>query len=293
MLNDTQYSPYTFESGVDYYDAYFGLLGIRPHGALYNANVPFGAGRRFRPRYELDCRGFMAMADLSYTNPSRSLTLACAAAHISGADYPHNKEQSQRYGGFIPFRDANYEGRIVKSYAVLAARKIARPENFSDNLMYAPNNFAATNLQYLGLGCVWRPYADRNRLQIESNALYFWEDVPPYAWDTYKERDFGNSKINGIWSKAQADLHFTGYQTAERASKRMGLELNTVLTWRPVKNLELRTLLATYLPGQLYRDIEGTPNAYTVRVDADGETHLESLGHHIPFGCMVRLTYYF
>lgn len=289
--NDSLYSPYTFKSGIAYYDD---LFTVQPHGTLFNANIPFGGATRFRDAYTLDLHGAVALLDISYTFPSQNITFAGALGYISGDDDPCNNEIDKRYNGFIPLRDANYEGQIVKSYAVLAARKIARPSTFSERLLYAQNNFeSSTNLQYFGLATIIRPLADRSELTIESNLLYFWEDVAPFIWNKNAVRDFGSSVLNGIWSKLQDDLHFSGYQTTKRASQQLGLEFNTVVSWRPIPNIELRALFATFVPGKLYRDIEGTPNAYAIRLDADGEVHLESLGHTVPFGGMVRLTYFF
>ena len=288
------YSPYTFESGIERYDTLFGLTGTRPSGALVNANIPFAGGKRFRDAYKMQLRGFMAMCDVTYTFPSKNLTVSAAIGHVSGDDNPFNKETDKSYNGFIPLRDANYEGRAVKSYGVLAARKIARPSTFSDQMMYAPNNYESiSNLQYVGVGSRWHPIKKDRTFMIESNALYFWEDRAPFKWDKDGSRDFGDSKINGIWQKAIDDLNFTGWQTNERASSKLGLELNTVISWRPIKNLETRLLLATFVPGQLYKDVDGTPNAYAVRLDQDGDLRFDSLGHQVPFGGMFRLTYWF
>jgi len=288
------YSPYQVVTGIDYYDNLFRFAGLGPNGSLFNANIPFGAGARFRKKYTLEFAGLMGLLDVSYTAPSKKWTLAAAVGYISGAEYPFDTEEDKRYTGFIPLRDANYQGHIVKSYAVLAARRIARPSTYSNLLLYAPNNYEdSSNLQYFGFGSAFRPCEERNKLLIESNLLYFWQDVAPYVWDKTATRDFGDPSINGIWQKFQSDAHFTGYQTTRRASKQLGLELNTVVTWTPVSSVEIRALFATYIPGKLYEDIEGTPNQYGVRFDANGDLHLDSLGRKVPFGGMLRLTYLF
>jgi hypothetical protein len=292
--NGSLYSQYQYKSGIEYLDALITLGDARPNGILYNANLPFGGANRFRDKYTLDFKGFMVMADVSYTLPSKKATMSFAVGHISGDDDPFNTEIDNPYNGFVPLRDANYEGRNVKSYAVLSARKIARPSTYSERLLYAQNHFESiTNLQYIGFGSVLRPCNDRNELLIESNLLYFWESQAPFTWDTNAVRDFGSDKVNGIWSKLQDDFHFTGYQTKTRASRQLGLEFNTVVTWAPLPSIEIRALFATFIPGKLFRDIDGTPNAYAVRLDADGDVHLDSLGHKVPFGGMIRLTYFF
>lgn len=292
---ENMYRANTIKTGIDYYDTLFAIANSHPDGLLYNANIPFGGGTRYRKNYRLGFKGFMAMADLSYTLPDKSLTCSIAGAHISGDDIPFNKEENQDYRGFVPLKDADYSGRSVQSYAVLAARKIGRPTTFSDSLMHAPVNYESmTNLQFLGAGLVWRPNAkNRNLITLEANGLYFWEDCPPFKWDKTATRSFGSAKIDGLYAKAQSDLGFTGHQTDMRASKKLGFELNAVLAWRPLKYCELRFMLATFIPGQLYEDIDGMPTSYTVRQNKDGDWRFDSMGTQTPFGGMFRLTYWF
>ena len=68
IANGGMYGAYQFKTGLSSLDDKFIAAGIRPNGYLYNANVPFGAGQRFRKGYRLNCKGFMAMADISYTS---------------------------------------------------------------------------------------------------------------------------------------------------------------------------------------------------------------------------------
>lgn len=288
------YGGKTFKSGIDYFDNFIAALGIKSDGMLHNANVPFGAGKRFRKGYRLSCRGLMAMADLSYTFPSKRLKLATAVAYVSGDDYPFNTEENKQYDGFIPFKDADYTGHSVMSYAMLAARKIGRPTTFSDNLLHAPINYESiTNLTYLGAGFVWHPLEKRHELRLEGNVLHFWQPSPPFKWDTQKTRDFGSSKMNELYAKAQDDLHFTGHESRERASKNLGLEVNLVTQWRPIEALQFEVLLATFVPGKLYSDIAGMPSALTIRHDKEGDWRFDGFGTKVPIGGMARLTYWF
>lgn len=291
------YGNATFKTGITYYDNLIenDALEVAPDGVLFNAAIPFGGGTRYRPGYRLDLQGFMALADISYTFPDKSLTCSVAAAYISGDDYPFNTEKDQAYKGFIPFKDADYQGHSVQSYAMLAARKIGRPTTFSDQLMHAPMNYeSVTNLQYVGAGLVWRPNTkNRTAVTLEANSLYFWESCPPFTWAKTAARSFGDNKLDGLYSKAQSDLGFAGHQTDTRASSKLGLELNAVLSWRFLKYCELKFMLATFIPGQLYEDIDGMPNAYTIRQNNEGEWRFDSMGTQVPFGGMFRLTYWF
>jgi len=291
--NDNFYSSYQFKTGINYYDTVFGLLGKESDGKLHNANIPFGGGTRFRPKYTLECRSFMMLLDACYTFPRTRWTLAGAVGYVSGDDYPFNTEVNKTYQGFIPFKDANYDGRFVKSYGVFAARKIGRPSTFSDTLLYAPNNTESlSNLRFLGVAIRGLPFR-AHRVGFEVNAIYFWEDQPPFTWDRTATRSFSNTKLEGIYQKAQTDLHFTGHQTTRRAQRDLGLELNAVITWRPVESCEFRLLGALFLPGKLYSDVRGTPNAYTIRVDTDGDYRFDALGTKMASGVMFRVTYWF
>jgi len=288
------YNPYYFISGIDAYDNLFSAVRVPPNGALYNSDIPFGAGQRFRPKYTLSMRGVMCMADLSYTFPDKYLTLSGAVGYAGGDQYPFDNPVDKTYRGFMPFRDANYKGVSVKSYAVLAARRIARPSTYATLLLYAPNNYeSTTNLQYFGLNATFRPFKKRERLVWENNLLYFWEVVPPFVWDKNAVRDFGNDNYNGMWSVFQQNTHFTGYQTDIPASKQLGLEFNSVLTWTPVPSVEVHAMFALFVPGKLFVDIDGTPNEYAIRFDSRGDVHLDSLGNKMALGGFIRLTYYF
>ena len=160
--------------------------------------------------------------------------------------------------------------------------------------MHAPVNYESiTNLKYLGVGAVWRPCQQRSQVTVEANALYFWQDCPPFTWDKNAVRDFGDSKINQLYSKAQEDLGFTGHQTQMRASSKLGFEVNTVIRWRPITCCSIELLLATFVPGQLYKDIDGMPSALTIRQNKDGDWRFDSFGTEVPFGGMFRVTYWF
>lgn len=290
-----QYGAHLYKTGVEYFDKNFEAIGVnRPDGLLFNAGIPFGAGERFRQGHTLHFKGMMAMADLAYTTPTKEWTVAGAVAYISGDEYPFDTLVDKAYRGFVPLKDADYTGHSVQSYGMLAARKIGRPTTFSDTMMHAPINYESiTNLKYIGLGATWRPCQRRNKLTIESNALYFWQDVPPFKWDKTITRDFGSEKMNSIYVKAQSDLGFTGGPAAERASSKLGFELNTVVAWRPIAACEVRLLLATFVPDTLYKDIDGMPSAYTIRQNRDGDWRFDSFGTQIPVGGMLRLTYWF
>jgi len=301
--NDNFYSSYQFKTGVDYYDTVFGLLGKEPDGKLHNANLPFAGMRRFRPEYTLDCASFMGLLDATYTFDEYA-KMSCACGYVGGDDYPFNTEVNKDYHGFIPLRDGNYVGRGVTSFVVLYPRKVPRPTAFSDDAMFAYNNYQTMqNLIFVGVGGQWFPHQGKETFMLEMNALYFWEVKPPYTWDKTKKRVFaantatdsnGDGKEDTLYKYLQdKELFFSGSATTQRASSRLGAELNAVVKWKPFDNCEFVSRIGFFFPGKLYRDIGGMPNINTIRVDKDGENRFDDLGSKVITGGMLRLTYKF
>lgn len=293
-----QYGAYMFKTGVDYYDQFVGILTKTPNGTLYNAAIPFGYGTRFRKGYTLDMSGIMAMVDIAYALPSKKARFALAAGYISGDEYPFNEENNKVFSGFVPFKDANYVGRQVTSFALLYCRKLPRPTNFVDGIFAAENAYESiTNLSYIG--CGGQVHLDsEKRLRLEINALQFWMPVAPYTWDTSAERQFTGhadaSKLKSIYAHIQEkEIIFAGDQTMRRASSNLGSEINMVLSCRMTDNLECAIRAGIFIPGKLYSDISGMPNKNTVRYDRDGRRHHESLGTLPAIGGMLRITYKF
>lgn len=301
---DGPYGAYKFKSGIDYYDNLFTILGVKPDGFLHNANMPFGGMRRFRPEYRLSCRSIMALCDVAYTTDDKRAVFAAAFGHIGGDEYPFNTEEDKKYSGFIPHRDANYVGRWVTSFVMLYPRKLPRPIEMADKDFLAHKNYQTMqNLQFVGLSAKWLPFEHKNTLSLEGNALYFWQVAPPHKWDVNTDRQFVNSKSsNGIGKETSfykyiqdKELHFSGSATHEYASSALGAELNGVIKWLPFANCELVARLGVFMPGQLYKDIEGCPNINTRRVGSnlDGDVRHDSLGTKLVTGGMLRMTYKF
>jgi len=299
FTNGSLYSQYQFKTGVTYFDTIADITGSTPSGRLYNANLPFGAQRRFREGYTVTNMGLMALCDLRYTMPSKRMNFSGAIGYIGGDEYPFTTdEKDKRTKNFMPLRDANYVGRYVTSFVMLYPRKLPRPMEMSDNDLYAHNNYKTMqNLQYIGFGSQWYPLAS-GTVMLEGNVLSFWEVTAPHSWNTHKDREFANNsrpnKENSIYKYIQDnELHFSGSATDEFASKHLGLELNMVLSWRPYKSLQFDLRGGIFLPGALYTDIQGSPNSNTRRVDEKGEWHHDSLGTQMVSGGQLRVTYKF
>jgi len=299
FTNGSLYSQYQFKTGIDYYDTVFGLLGTAPDGTLFNANLPFGAQRRFRQGYTVSNMGIMALFDARYTIPERRLNVSCAFGHIGGGAYPFTTDETdKRTSHFMPLRDGNYVGRYVTSFLMFYPRKFPRPMDMADNDLFAHNNYhTLQNLQFIGIGTQWYPL-EAGTVMVEGNAIYFWEVSPPHVWNRSRDRHFQNNtaadKEDSIYRYIQTEqLHFSGSATDELASKNLGLELNCVVSWRPYSSLQFDFRAGLFLPGKLYEDIQGCPNENTRRVDERGEWFFDSLGIQMVSGAQARVTYKF
>jgi hypothetical protein len=299
FTNGSLYSQYQFKTGVTYFDTLTGITGSTPNGRLYNANLPFGAQRRFREGYTVTNIGVMALCDVRYSMPSKRMNFSAAVGYIGGDEYPFTtQEVDKTTKSFMPLRDSNYVGRYVTSFVMLYPRKLPRPMEMSDNDLYAHNNYKTMqNLEYIGFGSQWYPLASGTVL-LEANVLSFWEVTPPHAWNKYQDRTFPNNsrpgKEDSIYKYLQdSELHFSGSATDQFAASHLGIELNMVLSWRPYKSLQFDLRSGIFIPGGLYTDTQGCPNTNTRRIDEKGEWHYDSLGTQMVSGGQLRVTYKF
>jgi|GEM_PF-1428656 len=297
--NASLYNQYQFETGISYYDTVFGLLGTTPDGTLFNANLPFGALRRFRNGYHVTNTGAMLMIDARYVFPDERVNVSFAGGYIGGCAYPFTTdEKDKQTRHFMPLRDANYVGRYVTSFVMFYPRKLPRPMDMADNDLFASNNYKTLqNLQYLGASFQWYP-DDSGTVLLEGNAIYFWEVVPPHVWDVKATRTFPDNSAPGkedsIYAYVQSEqAHFAGAATTQLASKNLGLELNMILSWRPYKSLQFDLRAGIFVPGQLYTDVIGCPNINTRRIDEKGNWYYDSLGDAMISGMQGRVTYRF
>lgn len=260
---------------------------------VVNADYPFGGLGRFRKEYTISYGGYMALADVAYTRADKRLTISAAGALISGDKYPYNEEVNKSYKGFMPLRDQNYFGQYVRSFAVLYARKMPRPVDMADHKFYAFNNDEDTsNLRYVGIGLQWHPLQDPRKLTILPLWLSFWEDCPPQKWLPLASRDFnGNATYNAVYKQCQKKLNFTGAASTELASRHLGQEVTLCAIWVPMPNCQISGAFSAFIPGQLYKDVEGMPNRNTRRIQPDGCVRYDSLGTQPVFGGSMKISF--
>jgi len=303
--NGSLYSQYLFKTGVAYYDNVFNLVNTAPNGILFNANLPFGAQRRFRPGYTVTNLGVMGLLDVRYSLPEHRLNISGAVGYVGGDAYPFqaSAEVDKESNHFMPLRDSNYVGRYVTSFVMFYPRYLPRPLEMSDNDLFAHNDYKTLeNLEYIGLSSQWYPLSSGTVL-VEGNAICFWEVSPPHKWDVNQPRRFahnsavdssGNGKEDSLYAYIQQnELYFAGSATNQFASKCLGLELNALVSWRPYKSLQFDLRAGLFIPGSLYDDVKGCPNANTRRVDQKGDWHYEGLGSQMVSGGQARVTYRF
>lgn len=265
--------------------------------------------KRFRDPYKIKFGGFMALLDIAYEFEDRPFKLAVSGHWISGDKYPYNTECDKTYKGFMTLRDYNYVGYEVPIFALLYARVLPRPLNIANSKYYAYNHYQdASNLRTLGAGITWFPVkGDREKSKFMFNAIACWNDCDLYKWDKKgcpkfdKLTNFAvaggttssGTKIDGIRDK----LGFTGWQSTEKASHFLGVELNIYFEYCLFPNCKVYTIDGIFIPGQLYRDVQGQPNRNSRTIDVtpgkEGNAIYRSLGDDIAYGFNVGMRFAF
>jgi hypothetical protein len=288
---------------------------------FYNQGDWFiGNGKsRYRPAYTIRLGGWMGLFDIGYEFEKVPVKLSFSAGIISGDKYPYNEEVSKKYKGFLPLRDINYQGYMVKSIAIFTYRLMPRPLNVATGDLLARANIDdSSNLRFFGFGIDYAPLKDQKKLQLNANVLFFWEDADLCKWDlngsypvpavpsgtdasTWNEYAIAKAREDSrnAWtgnsalldSSAGADLH--GWQSSAIASKQLGTELNAQATYRMTKNSDVIFRGGFFIPGQLYKDLIGQPNILTrTWIQNDIEVK-RSLGADVCYAWNIRFQYIF
>lgn len=257
---------------------------------ITNSNA-FG-NKRFRCPYKLDYRGVMALLDITYTFEDLPLKLAGAAGYIGGDEYPYNEEVSRTHHGFVPLRSW-YKGHAVENIFIFDRLVLPRPMNISHRTLYSFNHLKnLSDLQYLGFGFTWHPLKERHKLSLTTDIMALWKVGEMPKWD----RD-GKHPDPAIEAQIALDrklLNFKGWESnSQLASKMLGVETDIKLLYKFLDHCNFLAKFAIFIPGQLYRDIEGQPNILTRRIDENGRTQYEGLGSNPAFAFICGLDYRF
>ena len=279
--------------------------------AIYNSDL-FG-NARFRKPYKLDLNGFMAIADIGYTFDNYPFRVAGTAGHISGDGYPYNDENDKTYHGFIPQR-SRYKGLDVRSTLIFDRLVIPRPLNITYRTMYAFNNLKdVSNLEFLGVGGTWYPFKKRTKAMLTANCIFFWEDANLYKWDkdghhpdpsieaqiAYDRAKLGFRGVNPVYNSndyynnGTPDPTNKGWLSNQLASRFLGAEIDLKGQMQLINECRLQGKVCVFVPGGLYKDLDGQPNELTQYVDTQGLSHYESLGNKFALAFIVGLDYTF
>ena len=266
---------------------------------LFNSAV-FG-NNRFRPAYKLDHEGVMMLVEVSYTFENKPVKLAAAAGYISGDSYPYNNEVSHTFHGFIPQR-SRYRGLAVKNFLIFDRLVIPRPLNISYRTLSAFNDVKdLSNLQFLGVGATWYPLKKRDRLSLTTDIMLLWEVAQLKAWDkkgTHPDplieaqlERLRNTILTG--PGAPIPTLFSGWESTKPASRMLGAEFDFKVRYQLLDHCDIFGYCSFFVPGQLYKDLDGQPNSITQRVDKAGLLRYDSLGSSVAFAGMLGVHYKF
>lgn len=269
------------------------LAGL--NNLIFNSNI-FG-NSRFRKGYRLENRGVMFMADAIYDFEDKPVSVAGAIGYISGDNYPYNDETSRIFRGFIPQR-SRYRGYGVKSWLMFERQIIPRPINISYRTLSAYNNLKdLSNLQFFGIGATWFPFKKRSRGHVGADVMVLGEVASLNKWDVHGkhpdpaiERQL--ERLRNTPAGGQPTL-FSGWESAENASRYLGLEIDFRAHYNVLENCDLVANLSFFIPGTLYSDLKGQPNILTQRIDKDGFLRYDSLGDKTALGFMIGFHYAF
>jgi hypothetical protein len=203
----------------------------------------WSANDRFRPMYINRLRGWMGVLDAEYNFDVVNLKLAVACGHASGDKNPHTVEENKDYKGFIGLHEL-YTGKRVNSIIILEQRLLNTPSGLTTGNSEAKQDFAFSDLQHFGLSVLWAPQCCKDRnAEIKTNSMFFWKAYPGKKFDLEQKDDKENLE------KA----------TDEDARKFMGTELNAIVKFDLIKNMQFFGKFGVFFPGGYFSDVKGVP----------------------------------
>jgi hypothetical protein len=183
----------------------------------------------------------MFVGDASYWIYNREIQIAGTVGFASGDQDPNLVVGNKDFDGFIGLQEV-YAGKRVKSVFLLGTvgkvkRPGTQPENPLANKDLASSTSGFTNLGFVGSGLIWKPAScAATRFVWNPNVLVYWEPSPGKKFDAT-----------------------TGKDLPQRASKFLGTEINTFLSYYPFASLKCFAIGSVFLPGTHFKDIKGKP----------------------------------
>jgi hypothetical protein len=208
------------------------------------------ASNRFRPSYVNSYRGWMGTADMAYSFCDKTLKVAASYGFASGDGNPNTDEVDRTYKGYAGL-GTFYPGKRVTSIVMLSECSVKRPLTMDEGTGAADEEtHGFTDMHEVGVGLTWNPNTPelkKRNFSLNPNLLWFWKDYtsPKYYSDT------------------------EAVSTTENASDFLGTEFNMLASYDLLKDLTFKAVLALFVPGQHYEDVQG------VRMSGDVFSKLE------------------
>jgi hypothetical protein len=184
--------------------------------------------------------GWMAVGDASYWVIKKELQVAVTGGYASGDQDPNFDLIDGNFKGFIGLQEV-YAGKRVKSVFLLGTvgkvkRPGTQPENPQANKDFASTFSGFSNLGFIGSGVTWKPSNCETRFVVNPNFFAYWEPSPGKKYDAHAVKELN-----------------------EQASKFLGVELNTFLSYYPFASLKCFAIGSVFFPGKHFKDIKGKP----------------------------------
>jgi len=240
---------------------------------------------RFRQGYTNDLRGWMGVIDAAYNWRKYNLKFAAAYNYASGDTDPHREQKSKTYKGFIGLHEF-YIGKRVPSLFILDQRllkcplALPNPANLPNGeVIDIESDMSFTDIQFVGLGVTWSPMVGKSTVNINPNALVYWN-----ACDSHK-----------IIINADKSVSIS----PDLASKFFGTEFNLAIRSEIIKDLTAYGVFAMFIPGTYFKDVTGIPldDDYFSRLAEEVQAGYDPkdfrLGHDLAYHMNIGFEYKF
>jgi hypothetical protein len=212
------------------------------------SHAAYNGQYRFRDAYKNTYGGWAFVTNASYWAIEKELCLSAEFGLASGdknpnqdIDSPNDSDVDGNYKGFIGLQNLFFSGKKISSMFVLGgagqhSRPLTIPNNNATRDKHATFITGFTDIRYLGLGAEWTPADSKRNLSVKPNLVAYWDDFDTNKYDAS-----------------------AGQSTDELASKFMGVEANTTVSFELLKNIKASGSTSVFFPGTYYKDIKGLP----------------------------------
>ncbi len=286
------------------------------------------------PSYDVELAGAMATIDMRYTFDEYPFKVAASFGYFSGDRYlndavdnfvaspslsrPLKNQPTRSAKNFLPLRDFYYRGLWALPMIMFNSGRVPRPYDLSvsDGIAYNETD-AATDLIYGTIGCTFSFGETFSKLVISPCVGAYWKHSDTPIWDIKLDQPgliADEQRVNAenafILSERPSPLlkasdysyrALQGWQTTKFANKFLGMEVSCLASYQVTENVDIALKVGIFMPGQFYKDIEGTPNSNTQRkgerIASNGTFNAVAenpgLGYNAAYGANLRIGYTF